>query len=657
MDNLSLLPLPDLDPVRRARARLIARAEDTDRQFERLTVSVGQSKARVEDEPEVMAVLEALQAREHQRAVGDYEQLLTLLLQDVLPGERQVVLDLRTERGLPALDVFLRKGEGQPLEDALHGTGGSVTNLLSAGLRFIALARSGLRPFLILDEADCWIKPALAARFAGVVQQMAEELGVQVLMISHHDDSLFEPVLPHRLRLEVSGRGLTAHWAPTASVPTWDDDQAGMRSIELMDFQSHQHTVLPLSPGVTLLQGDNDIGKSAVAKALRSVFYAESNDTFIRHGAAKSRVVLDFGPENLLSWERHRKGKVKVSYALNDRLDGSLKHHTEGARDVPAWVADFGIAMADELDIQLGDQHDPVFLLNKRPSERAKALAVGDDAGHVQAMLALDKQELNEARASVRQGEKSLETLYRLRAALEPLKVGAEAWESIERLATDTRAARERGRILRELGGRWLSSHQGARAREALKDIQWPELPVLVSHPNATTVLRRWKAAQTTRAALEAVADSMELAMPAAPNTGALLALRERWQLAQARVGVLTKGLAGSMPDAVDPNPNLARAWTLLAQWRATSRRVEQLAVIAGAQEIAAPELPTRGEAGLLVRWGVQRDQVARLENLVVADAQASEQIQIQLDTEFSQCPTCQQPLDGEYQHAAKRAG
>lgn len=652
MQTTTLQEIPNIDHLRRSRDQLLMRSKEADRQTELLMESVGKAKARVEDEPEVMTVLEDLQTKEHQRAVGDYEQLLTLLLQDVLPGMREVVLDLRTERGLPALDVFLKKGHDRPLEDALNGTGGSVTNLLSAGLRFIALARSGLRPFLVLDEADCWLEPGQnAANFASIVQQMSEELGVQVLMISHHNDSLLEGVLPHRLRLEVGANGLISQWAPTSIAPHWDEEQQGIRSIELIGFQAHKHTIIPLSPGVTLLQGRNDIGKSAVAKALRAVFYAESNDTYIEHTLSQSRVILDFGPENILSWERNRKGKVKVAYSLTDRNDGSLIHHTEGARGVPQWVKNLGIGLAGDLDIQLVTQQNPVFLLNEKASERAKALAVGDDSSFVQTMLSLSKQELLDARATVRQGEKTLETLYRIRAALEPLKKNQDAWEDIENRLEKLKKLREQSEAFVSVGNRWFKSIVDIETREDLKNTHLPIIPEISINEALPGLLNRWVEASHRSDALEIVSDIALPPLPQEPPTTALQKLLERWNQSIEKSDLLKEIPKQPLDEVIQPDFDVGKAMHLLKKWEKTTNATRLLEAVIDLPDIQAPPTPESHERNVLEKWEGLRLQVSKLEKELEQDVIMSEEIEAQLASEFKECPTCHQSLDQQHHH------
>jgi hypothetical protein len=80
-------------------------------------------------------------------------------------------------------------------EDIIRGQGGSVANVLSVGLRMYALATldpKTHRPFLVLDEQDCWLRPDLVPRLVQIVYRAGRELGFQVIMISHHDHTVFE---------------------------------------------------------------------------------------------------------------------------------------------------------------------------------------------------------------------------------------------------------------------------------------------------------------------------------------------------------------------------------------------------------------------------------------------------------------------------------
>lgn len=639
-----------IEKIARQHLVLKDRLNEVRMRYENLSLSVGEAKTRIEIEPEVMAVMEELQRREHERAVGAYEDLLTLFMRDVLPGHREVELDLLTERGLPALHVYMKKGENLPREDAFTGSGGSVTNILSAGLRFISLVRSGKRPFLVLDEPDCWIKPDLAPKFASVVQSVAEQLGVQVLMVSHHDEQMFETLLPHRLRLEKNGAQLTARWAPTSSHPEWSDEQEGLRSIELVNFQSHAHTVIPLSPGLTLINGDNDIGKSAIVSALRCVFDADSNDSHIRHGAKSTKVYLDFGPEKILTWERFSKGKHTVVYELREAgksLDEEPIKKSIGARDVPEWVETFGIGLIDGIDVQLVNQKEPVFLLNKPAKERAKALAIGGENAHVQEILSIGKQEINEARLTVRNGEKELEKLHRARQTLEVIDTRDSAISALETTAAAIKEKQERLGEAEHLLARWKSAKAKKAALGPMQGsiCEVPSRPEDLSH--VARMAQGWRKSKDRLNALSVLHDTqLTQSVPEVSPSSAEILLA-RWKRA-GKTSFALSGLLGNNLPELPVMSSFESAVALSFKWK---KAKAELAALEQVSKYPFPTLPSIDAQSLdrisntLVRWqSAKQAEQAEVAQLADIDAK-QEQITQEISALGAKCPECGQLL------------
>lgn len=388
------------------------------RHYKELREKTRQVEESIRDYDVIQAILETLQKEEHENTIGVYENMLSAILEDVLGTDRKVLMDLSVERGMPALDIYSQKEGGKP-EDVFNANGGSVANILSAGLRSIALVRSQKRRFMILDEGDCWLKGDYIPRFGRVIQQLSERLGIQIIMISHHAEENFVDI-PNKLLISKDSKGvLNAEWKTNFGnlPPEWNEDDEGIRSIFLENFQSHKHTYIPLGKNVTLITGDNDIGKSVIVNALRNVFYGESNDTVINHDATETRVSIEFSHGRMLTWRRKAKGKPKVSYMLTDSKHNKDKplHYFEGAKEVPEWVKEeFGITLIDEeLDVQLGHQKKPVFLLDESASKKAKSLSVGSDVNYIYKMMKLAKDELKENKAFVKNAEIELDNLYK----------------------------------------------------------------------------------------------------------------------------------------------------------------------------------------------------------------------------------------------------
>ena len=141
MNNIIVEKSEDIKDINETLSQMLAKKSLLEKEYNALKSEVALSMVRVSWQPEVKEFLDYLQWQEHEKSVGAYEKLLSAFMEEVLPGYRKVVFELTTERNAPALNIFIKKGENMPPEDALIGTGGSVTNILVTGLRIISLLR------------------------------------------------------------------------------------------------------------------------------------------------------------------------------------------------------------------------------------------------------------------------------------------------------------------------------------------------------------------------------------------------------------------------------------------------------------------------------------------------------------------------------------
>ena len=435
---------------------------------------VADSKGRLALVEQVDATLEQLQNRAHRRSVGAFERLLSAIVRDVLPEKGEVRLNLYQERGAPALDVQIDNAGS--VEDAFDGSGGAVTNVLSAGLRFAALSRTGARRLIVLDEPDCWIKPERVAGFVRVLSDVARRAGTQTILISHHEPELFEDLVS--LVKLTRGADGAAQVEVLRRAAEWPDDAVpGLRSIHLKDFRAHLDTRVPLFPGVTAVIGDNDLGKSTfAATSLRAVAYGDGDDTLIRHGAAEAQVTIEVENGRRVVWTRREKaksGQPKVSYSLYERgREEPVREGRPATRGgVPEWVSEvLGIARVGELDIQVGSQKSPVFLLDRPASLRAQILSVGRESGRLSALIERYGELKRTDRAQVRDGEVEL---ARLGERLAACAVLPEVGDALARLAEDLKNIQavhaQQGRLV-ALMDRIEALETHSRAAEACAD-------------------------------------------------------------------------------------------------------------------------------------------------------------------------------------------
>jgi hypothetical protein len=142
---------------------------------------------------QVGEALDKLSEQAYEALLQRVARLLSSALREVLGQELVVTSQVSYAHGATTVTFGIcRDGREEHL---LHGQGGSVANVVCTGLRVLALAclpADRHRRFLVLDEQDCWLQPAIVSRLVQVVHSAAEQLGFQVLMISHHDLEHFE---------------------------------------------------------------------------------------------------------------------------------------------------------------------------------------------------------------------------------------------------------------------------------------------------------------------------------------------------------------------------------------------------------------------------------------------------------------------------------
>ncbi|WP_262296016.1 AAA family ATPase [Microvirga sesbaniae] len=436
----------DLARAAAALARLEGRRDALRTRRGELTRAIELAKGRLAVKDEVEAFIEAVHGSANRRSLSAFETLLTALVQEVLPGEKPVALDLSTERGLASLDICVRRPDGT-LEDVLEDNGGALTNVIGMALRLIAVVKADVARFLALDEADCWIAPDRVSSFYKVLEDGAARLGVQCLAVSHHDLSQFSGKF-HIARIvgePVSGVDVQS----TDTAAAWDDGQPGLRFIRLVNVQAYEDATLPLSPGVNALIGPNNRGKSTFIRALRAVFYGEARDSLVRAGAKAAGVEIGLAGNRVLRFTRQpRRSPVNV-WSLHE-ADGSVveergMRYETGGRNVPDWVADLiRIRKVEDLDVHIAHQKFPVFLLGETPSRRSAVLSIGQEAGYIRDMLVIHRERCRRDNDLVRNGEREL---IAVEETLEGMQV-------LDRLKDRLSAIRQQGDDLNDAAAR-----------------------------------------------------------------------------------------------------------------------------------------------------------------------------------------------------------
>ncbi|WP_291330232.1 AAA family ATPase [Desulfovibrio sp. UCD-KL4C] len=162
-----------------------------------------------------------------------------------------------------------------------------------------------------------------------------------------------------------------------------------IKKIILKNFLAHEYTEIELGPGMTVLTGPNNSGKSSVVEALRCIATNPLPKHFVRHGAKIARVELEMDDGTKVAWIRK---KATAWYEVT--LAGAEEHETyakfgrKPPEDVMAILRLNQVPLEGDkfLDVHIGDQRKPIFLLDQPASVAAQFFASSSEASHLLAM-------------------------------------------------------------------------------------------------------------------------------------------------------------------------------------------------------------------------------------------------------------------------------
>lgn len=408
------------------------------------------------------------------------------MLQEVMQTEDSVNCELTSKGNLPALKVMIQELTKQSANlieeteirqrDVLLSKGGSVSNVISTGLRILALLRvtkthDNHRKFIVLDEPDAWLSPDKIEAFATLLTEIAKNLEIQILLITHHDTSYFKNASLLKLHKE---NDIVKTEVLNEDFNWLNEDKneffKGIQGIKLVDYMSHENTYIPLSRFLTVLTGKNDIGKSAIIQSIHDVAYGTGSDLIIKDKPVykKQAKVFFYFESGCLEWNRNRKidskNTSKELYTLSHYEDGFIENYKQlkqntfvdnsllslkepfeiksggnGYTGVPDFVRDkdcLGISKVEDIDIQIRNQKEPIFLINESPTTQAKILSIGQEIAYLQSMRENYKISMQLDKKLVDKGEKELNSIYNLLQSLEEVleKIKPKATELNERL-------------------------------------------------------------------------------------------------------------------------------------------------------------------------------------------------------------------------------
>jgi len=167
-----------------------------------------------------------------------------------------------------------------------------------------------------------------------------------------------------------------------------------LKRITLHNFMSHSHTVIDLSPGLTVLTGPNNCGKSAFVSALQILAENSSGDFMVRHGAKECSVIVETDDGHTVEWKRKKK---TVSYCIDGEDFHRLRNSVPDKLRQVLKLSKVKAGDNDPFDVHFGEQKSPIFLLGERGSRAAAFFASSSDASVLIEMQKLHRSKVKSA--------------------------------------------------------------------------------------------------------------------------------------------------------------------------------------------------------------------------------------------------------------------
>lgn len=151
-----------------------------------------------------------------------------------------------------------------------------------------------------------------------------------------------------------------------------------LQKLIVENFQSHEYTEVDLTPGLNVIVGPSDYGKSALVRALRWVFFNEPRGAnFIRVGANTCRVTVELADGARITRLRSTGGKNQ--YFLQKPGESERVYEGFGAEVPQEIILASGMRKVviddrNRVELNFGLQLDGPFLLVENGAVRAKVI-------------------------------------------------------------------------------------------------------------------------------------------------------------------------------------------------------------------------------------------------------------------------------------------
>ena len=166
----------------------------------------------------------------------------------------------------------------------------------------------------------------------------------------------------------------------------------------LNDFQGWEKGIFKFSPGVNIIVGPTDVGKSAIYRSIKWVCENEpAGDEFISDWGDKSKVILSLGKSSKIIRNRSKSINSYKTFCFGDNSEMVIDEYKSFGQGVPEDVQE----LLNIEDINFQDQLEPPFLLSKSSVEVSKYFNMMVDLDQIDSTLKRYRSGLTHIKSSI----------------------------------------------------------------------------------------------------------------------------------------------------------------------------------------------------------------------------------------------------------------
>lgn len=191
-----------------------------------------------------------------------------------------------------------------------------------------------------------------------------------------------------------------------------------VKKVVINNFESHEHSEIDLSPGITAIVGRTDSGKSSIFRAIYWVVNNEPRgDEFIRRGSSLCSVELHLDDGTVIGRTKGKSGRESLNQYWIQRPGEKVVTYDSIGTNVPeeVWtllgVDGFLLPGEGKPSLNFSEQGASPFGVYDSGPERARKLSSFSGVDKADAAVKLLNQEIRELKKTIRASTDEIDTL------------------------------------------------------------------------------------------------------------------------------------------------------------------------------------------------------------------------------------------------------